>query len=424
MEEPTCFDAGALRREFPLLATQVNGRPLAYLDNAATMQAPRCVIEALEDFYRTSNANVHRGVHALSERATERYEAARAAVARFLGASPSEVVLTSGTTDSLNRAADMLAGRLGAGDEVLLTEMEHHSNLLPWRHVAARAGARVVYAPIDGEGGLDERAFCRLLSDRTKIVSMTQLSNVTGIAVPVARLCRAAHSCSPAVCVVDGAQGVAHGAQSMPDLGCDLYAFSGHKLGAPTGTGALFIRSDLIGGLAPARFGGGAVVAVTEEGERLRQTVERFEPGTPNYAGFVGLEAAIRFWEGRPWEGRLRHERALLARLEAGLAKVPQVKVLGRTEKRTGAVSFSVGAGSPFDWCKLLDAQGVAVRSGHHCAQPYHKALGCDASVRVSVAPYNTEEDVDACLAAIGRAAEVLDGSGATMRRRPRAGAR
>ena len=411
-EKPGGFSPARARSEFPELATCLNGHPLVYLDNAATMQVPACVTDALVDFYQHDNANVHRGAHELSERATAHYEEARASIARFIGALPTECVLTSGTTDSLNRAAALLASRVAPGDEVLVPVMEHHSNMLPWRHLARSVGASIVTAPVDSSGTLDEEAFSSLLSARTKVVVLTQVSNVTGVPAPVARLCAEVHARTAAVCVVDGAQGIVHARAPMDALGCDLYAFSGHKLGGPTGTGVLFVRKSLLDELEPTCFGGGAVVSVDEVGERFAASPWRFEPGTPNYAGFVGLQAALAWWDGQPSATVASHERTLLERLEAGLDAISDVRVLGATSERCGSLSFAVNVGSSFDWCKLLDAQGVAVRSGHHCAEPYHRALGCADSVRVSVAPYNTEGDVDVCLAALARAHDVLRGEG------------
>lgn len=370
------------RGDFPLLARTVNGRPLVYLDNAATLPMPRLVLDELCAFRSNSYANIHRGVHTLSEESSRRYDEARRTAAEFIGGNEPELVFTSGTTDSLNKAAAMLAPRLDERSNVVITAMEHHSNILVWRSLARRTGCDLRVAPVDGAGALDTGAFRALVDESTKIVAFTQLSNVTGIANDCALLSGIAHERSDAVVVVDGAQGVVHLPTDVSALGCDMYAFSGHKLGAPTGIGGLWVRGPLLETLEPASFGGGTVWEVTSDRAVLSDDVERFEAGTPPIDGAVGLASAMRYWRAHDLDACRLRERRLIDRLEAGLANIEGAQVLGRAPVRTGCLSFSVDVASPFDWAKLLDGLGVAVRSGHHCAQPYLEALGCAGAVR------------------------------------------
>ena len=405
----SCEALRELRGHFPILAAEVNGRPLAYLDNAATMQVPDCVQEAICEVWRTSNANVHRGAHSLSQEATDRYERARGAVARFAGFEPEETILTGGTTDGINRLAMMLGPELSRGDRLVVTEMEHHSNLLPWRSVAERAGAEVAVAAVGVDGSFDVEEVVRLIGPRTKVVAVTQLSNVSGLEVSLAQIAEAAHA-EGAVLVVDGAQGVAHLGPESVHRSCDAYAFSGHKLGAPTGTGALCVRRELLDRLQPVTFGGGAVASVVPDGMQLREGVERFEPGTSNFQGFAGLAAAIGFWTSRDRHADIAHEAALLRRFAAGVADMPGVHVVAPGTIHAGAVSVWLDRGTSYDACRLLDAQGVATRSGLHCAQPYLDAMGLGSKgvLRVSVAPYNTPQEIDACLDALESAVDIL----------------
>lgn len=405
----SCEALRELRGHFPMLGTEENGRPLVYLDNAATMQVPDCVQEAVCEVWRHSNANVHRGAHYLSQKATDSYEEARRSVADFAGFAPDETILTSGTTDGLNRLAAMLEPMLCKGDQVVVTGMEHHSNLLPWRHAAQRAGAEVVEAPVASDGSFDAEGAVGLIGPRTKVVAVTQLSNVSGIEVPLSRIAEAAHA-EGALLAVDGAQGIAHLEPAGGPLPCDAYAFSGHKLGAPTGTGALCVRRGLLDRLQPATFGGGAVASVGPDGMQLREGVGRFEQGTPNFQGVAGLAAAVGFWASRDRHAGVSHEAALLRRFAAGVADIPGVHVVAPQAPHAGTVSVWLEKGTSYDACKLLDAQGVATRSGLHCAQPYLDAMGLGAKgvLRVSVAPYNTSEEIDACLDALEAAVGIL----------------
>ena len=401
-----------IRAAIPLLADAEGAAPVAYLDNAATMQMPRPVMDALEAFRTTSYANVHRGVHSLSLAASDAFDGARRAVAAFIGADEQEVVFTSGATDALNRAARMLAPALDERSNIVVSGLEHHSNLLPWRHLSRITDCELRVVPPDARGALDLSAFLQEVTENTRIVALTELSNVTGIGCDLAALSAVVHEGSDALIVADGAQGIVHGRRSVRDLGCDLYAFSGHKLGAPCGIGVLWIAARVQERLEPESFGGGTVSEVTEKETRLLGSVERFEAGTPNIDGAVGLAAALRFWEGFDAAALLAHEDALLARLEAGLTLIEGATVLGSCPARHGCLAFSVDKGSPYDWAKIADGRGVAVRSGHHCAQPYLRALGCDAAVRVSVAPYNTTGDIDRALAAFETASCLLKGGG------------
>ena len=399
----------ALRACFPILESHVNGRPLVYLDNAATMQMPRCVMDAVTHAALAANANVHRGAHALSQQATDAYEDARSTIADFMGCSPEEAILTSGTTDGLNRVAAMLAPMLTKGDRVLVSGMEHHANLLPWMNIASRTGAELAVAPVGRDGSFDAEAFLNMIDGRTKVVAITQVSNVSGAELPVGDVVAAARR-EGALTVVDGAQGAAHASCVGAATGADAYVFSGHKMGAPTGTGALFVRKGLLDMLEPVTFGGGAIASVSVDGFVLRDDVTRFEPGTPNYQGFAGMAEALRFWSARNRETDLAHEARLLERLVAAVEDIPGVHVVAPGQSHHGAVSLWFDAGTSYDACRLLDASGIATRSGHHCAQPYLATLELaeKGALRVSVAPYNTDGEIDACADAIETAARLM----------------
>jgi len=400
------LDTEALRREFPALDTPVHGRRLAYLDSASTALKPRAVIDAVVRVFTHEAGNVHRGVHALSEAATEAFDAARDEIARFIGGRPDEIVLTRGTTEAVNLIAHSWGrAHVGPGDVVIATALEHHSNLVPWQVLCAERGATLRIAPVDDGGRLELAAFAALLDDRVKLVAVSQLSNVVGTIAPIAQIAALAHAAG-ALVVVDGAQAVAHLAVDVAALGCDFYAFSGHKLFAPTGTGVLWGRRAVLAEMPAWQTGGEMVAAVDYGRARLREPPHRFEAGTPNIAGVIGLAAAIRYLATIDRAAVARHEARLHRRLVDELTAQRGVRVLGDPE--AAVVAFTVAGAHPHDIATIVDRDGVAIRSGHHCAEPLHHRLGVDASVRASLAHYNDDADVDALIASLARVREVL----------------
>ena len=403
------FDARAARDDFPILAETAHGRPLVYLDNAATTQRPRAVLDAVARFERTANANVHRGVHELSRRATEAFEAARRRVARFLGApDPKCVVFTRGTTEGLNLVAHAWAEpRLRPGDEIAVSESEHHSNLVPWQLVAARTGARLVRLPVLDDGRLDLDAVDAALGARTRVVAVGHVSNALGTVHPVAELAERAHAVG-AVLVVDGAQAAPHLALDVGALGCDFYAFSGHKMYAPMGIGALYGRPQLLADMAPWQGGGEMIKAVRFESSDYADPPARFEAGTPNAAGAVGLAAAMDYLDGLGRAAVEAHERALHARLVQTLGAIPGVRLVGTAPGRIAVQSFVVEGAAPHEVAMLADQHGVALRSGHHCTQPLMQRLGLPGTLRASLGLYTTDDDLDALGAALAEAHSLL----------------
>ncbi len=395
--------------EFPALAQSVHGKPLVYLDSAATTQKPRAVIDALVDFYERDNANVHRGIHQLSERATAAYEQAREKVGRFLGATqPEEIVFVRGTTEAVNLVAhSFLRPRLQTGDEVLVTAMEHHSNIVPWQLVCAERGARLRVAPIDERGDLILEELAAAIGPRTRLVALAHVSNALGTVNPVGQVVELAHARGVPV-LIDGAQAVPHFPVDVGALGCDFYAFSGHKAYGPTGVGALYGRRALLEEMPPYQGGGEMILSVSFERTLYNRVPLRFEAGTPDIAGVVGLGAAI------DWLGRLdrpsvaQHETRLVTAAVRRLQELPGVTLVGRPRQRVGVVSFVMEGVHPHDLGTLLDREGVAIRTGHHCAQPLMERFGVAATARASFALYNTEEDLDRLVAALLRAREVF----------------
>jgi cysteine desulfurase/selenocysteine lyase len=397
------------RPDFPVLDQQVNGKPLVYLDSAATSQKPRRVLEALDRYYLHDNANVHRGLHALSMRATDAYEHARTRVARFIGAAdPAELVFTAGTTDSINLVAQTWAlQNLRPGDEILLTEMEHHSNLVPWQLAAARTGASLRYLPVlgtDAEHGLDLDRLDEFLTPKTKLFAFTHLSNTLGVLNPAAELCARARAVG-AVTVIDAAQSVGHEALDVRALGCDFLAFSGHKMCGPTGVGALYGRRALLDAMPPWRGGGGMIENVEFSGSTWKPAPERFEAGTPDIAGAIGLAAACDYLDalGRPAISAHDHRLGELARAALDDLKAPGLRVLGPRagSPRAGLVSFAFAGIHAHDVVTFADQQGVALRGGHHCNMPMMKKLGLPSTARASFYLYNTEEEVAAFAATL-----------------------
>ncbi|GDY17358.1 cysteine desulfurase [Verrucomicrobiota bacterium] len=389
------YDVAALRRDFPILGRTVHGRPLAYLDNAATSQKPTVVIEALTRYYSEHNANVHRGVHLLSEEATTAYEAARWSVARFLGLADGRgCVFVRGATEGINLVAECW-GRvhLKAGDEILLTQMEHHANIVPWQVIAERTGAKVVVAPVTPRGEIDLVAFQGLLSPRTKLVAFAHVSNALGTVNPAAALTRLAKAVGATV-LIDGCQAAAHFKVDIPALGCDFYAFSGHKTFGPTGIGVLWGRPELLDALPPYQFGGDMIRKVDFAGTTFREAPERFEAGTPDIAGVLGLAVALEYFMPRQPVAHA-HEQALLAAATARLRAIPGLTIVGEAPEKVAVLSFNIAGGHSHDIGTLLDADGIAIRTGHHCCMPLMKHLGIPGTARASFAFYNTMEEVE-----------------------------
>lgn len=391
-----------LRRQFPALAQEVNGHPLVYLDNAATTQKPQAVLDAIAHYYQTDNANVHRAAHALSGRATRAFEAARETVARFINAPHSqEVIWTRGTTEAINLVAQSWGmNELKAGDEIILTTLEHHANIVPWQLVAQRTGALIRVIPLDERGDLDMAAYHAMLGPRTRLVSVAHVSNALGTVNPIVQLVAAAKAVG-ALTLIDGAQAVAHLEVDVQAIGCDFYAFSGHKLYGPTGIGVLWGRTDLLERMPPWQAGGEMIDRVSFSGTSFNGLPFKFEAGTPHIAGAIGLAAAIDFVMAQVPGSLASHEEALTDYLVTGLQQVPGLRLIGEPGQRAGAVSFLLDDIHPQDAATLLDMQGIALRVGHHCAMPLMESLGIGGTLRASLACYNNRDDVDALLAAL-----------------------
>jgi cysteine desulfurase/selenocysteine lyase len=403
------FDPGPIRDEFPILASRVNGKPLVYLDNAATTQKPRAVIDALVRYYTAENANIHRGVHYLSQRATEAYEASREKVARFLNAESSrEVVFVRGATEGINLVAQSFGrASLRAGDEILVTGMEHHSNIVPWQLLAAQTGAVLRVIPFDDTGELDLAAFGRLLTDRTKLVSVVHLSNALGTINPIRRISEAARARGIPV-LVDGAQSAPHLGVDVRELGCDFFVFSGHKLYGPTGIGVLYGREALLERMPPWQGGGDMISSVTFEQSTWAGLPAKFEAGTPHIAGAVGLGAAIDWISQVGLERVAAHEAALLEHASGEVSQLTGVRLVGTASNRASILSFVVDGVHAHDVGQVLDAEGVAIRAGHHCAQPVMARYGVAATARASFAVYNTLEEIGALVHGIRRVKQVF----------------
>ncbi|NLF55223.1 MAG: cysteine desulfurase [Thauera phenolivorans] len=405
----------ALAGDFPILARPIHGRRLAYLDNGATTQKPDAVIEAERRFYRESNANIHRGVHRLSQEATELYDVARESVRRLLNArAAEEIVFTRGTTEAINLvAASWGRANLKAGDEILLTALEHHSNIVPWQLLCEQTGATIRVVPVSDAGELELAAFEQLLGERTRLLAITQVSNALGTINPVAELTAKAHAAG-AIVLIDGAQAVAHQTVDVQAIGCDFYAFSGHKLYGPTGIGALYGRAELLAAMPPWQGGGDMIRTVAFEGSSFAEPPQRFEAGTPNIAGAVGLAAAIDYVQAIGLERIAAHEHALLERATAAVGDIPGVRLIGTARHKASILSFLVDRIHPHDLGTILDAEGVAIRAGHHCAMPLMTRFGIPGTARASFALYNDEADVDALVAAIHKGQDLFGTRGTT----------
>jgi cysteine desulfurase/selenocysteine lyase len=403
-------DPATVRADFPILATHARGKPLVYLDSAATSQKPTVVIEAMSDYYRRYNANVHRGVYALSEQATAAYEDARAAFAGFIHAGQAEeVIFTRNTTEAINLVAYSWGRRnLGPGDAILTSVMEHHANIIPWQILAEERGARVLYLPIDSRGRLDLQDLDALLAENVKLVALSHMSNVTGTINPVGGIARRAHAAG-ALMLVDAAQSVPHFPVDVQALECDFLACSAHKMVGPTGIGALYGRFDLLDAMPPFLTGGSMIRTVTLERTTFADVPQRFEAGTPAIAEAVGLRAAVQYLTGLGMEWVQAREHALTTYMLEALAEVPDLTVFGPpAAERGGAVSFSLPGVHPHDVASLLDEDNIAVRAGHHCCQPLMQALGVGSTTRASVYIYNTTEDIDALVRGLQRVRRVF----------------
>jgi cysteine desulfurase/selenocysteine lyase len=404
-------DWAALRADFPILNQTVHGRPLVYLDNGATTQKPRAVIDALVRYYERDNANVHRGVHELSYRATTAYEAARARAARFVHAgAPEEIIFTRGTTEGLNLIAYSFTSRLKPGDAILVTEMEHHSNLVPWQLLAERTGAKLLFVPVTGDDGLlDLSPLDELLARNVKLFAFPQISNSLGTINPVAELCTRARR-HGVVTVVDAAQSAGHLPIDVAALDCDFLAFSGHKMAGPTGIGVLYGRQALLETMAPFQGGGEMIASVQFDHSTWNKVPHKFEAGTPDIAGAVGLHAAMDYLDaiGRP--AIAEHDGHLARDAYARLAGVPGIRLFGPPGERGGLVSFSLSGAHPHDVVTFADQEGIALRGGHHCTQPLWRKLGVTATTRASFYLYNTAAEVDFLIEVIGRAARFFGG--------------
>jgi len=403
------FDVQSMRADFPILRQTVYGKPLVYLDNAATAQKPRAVIEAMARFYAEDYANVHRSVHALSERATQTYEEARGKVRRFLNARDDrEIIFVRSTTEAINLVAHSYGRtRLGPGDEIVLSVMEHHSNIVPWQLVCQDRGAVLRVVPITDDGELLMEEYARLLSSRTKLVAMAHVSNALGTINPLAPIIAMAHARQIPV-LIDGAQAVPHLPVDVQALNCDFYAFSGHKLYGPSGIGVLYGKADLLEAMPPYQSGGEMISSVSFERTTYDRLPYKFEAGTPHIAGAVGLGAALDYVGALGMRAIAAHDRKLLAYATNQLSRVPRVRLIGTAKEKVGVVSFVVAGVHPHDVATVLDREGIAIRAGHHCAQPLMQRFAISGTARASLALYNTREDIDALVAGLGEVLEVF----------------
>ncbi len=405
----TAFDVAKVRRDFPILSQRIHGKPLVYLDNAATTQKPQAVIDAMVRSYAEDNANIHRGVHLLSERATRAYEEAREKVQTFLNAPDQrEIIFVRGTTEAINLVAQTFGrANIGKGDEVLITEMEHHSNIVPWQLVCEEKGAQLKVIPITDEGELRMDLVDSLLTDRTRMVAVVHVSNSLGTINPITTIVEKAHARGIPV-LVDGAQAVAHMPVDVQALGCDFYALSGHKLFGPTGIGVLWGRLPLLEKMPPYQGGGDMISSVTFKKTTYNVVPNKFEAGTPNIAGSVGLGAAIDYLKGIDIAAMQAYEAELLAYGTKALTSVPGIRMVGTASKKASILSFVMEDVHPHDIGTILDQEGVAIRTGHHCTQPLMERMHVPATARASLALYNTREEIDALVGALARVREIF----------------
>jgi cysteine desulfurase / selenocysteine lyase len=398
-----------IRADFPILQQKVHGKPLVYFDNAATSQKPRAVIDAIVRYYETSNANIHRGVHFLSEHATEEHEGARRTVQKFLNApTAGEIIFVRGATEAINLVAQTFGrAHLGPGDEVLITGMEHHSDIVPWQLLCTEKGAKLCVAPIDDTGDLLLDDFADLLGPRTKLVAVTHVSNALGTVNPVRKIVELAHQHNVPV-LVDGAQAVPHMTVDVQALDCDFYAFSGHKMYGPTGIGVLYGKAALLNAMPPYQGGGDMIASVTFEKSTYNKVPYKFEAGTPDIAGAIGLGAAIRYLTGLGLDRIAAHEHDLLEYATGAVAGIPGLRIVGAAREKAGVLSFTLENVHPHDIGTILDQEGIAIRTGHHCSQPVMRRFNIPATARASFGIYNTREEIDALVRGIEKVREVF----------------
>ena len=403
------LDIEKIRADFPILHRTVHGKPLVYLDNAATSQKPRAVIDTLTRYYEGINSNIHRGVHFLSEHATEEYEAARQTAQRFINAAHAhEIIFVRGTTEGINLVAQTFGrAQIHEGDEILITAMEHHSNIVPWQILCEERGAKLRVAPIDDNGELILNEFASLLGARTKLVAITHVSNALGTINPIGRIVELAHGRNVPV-LIDGAQAVPHIKVDVQALDCDFYTFSGHKIYGPTGIGVLYGKSSLLDAMPPYQGGGDMISSVTFERTTYNKLPYKFEAGTPDIAGVIGLGAALNYVNGLGIGNIGAHEHELLTYATEKVSAVPGVTLIGTAQEKAGVISFVVEGVHPHDVGTILDQEGIAIRTGHHCSQPVMERFGIPATARASFAVYNTFEEVDALVRGIGKVHEVF----------------
>lgn len=405
----TSFDLAALRRQFPALDQTVNGKPLVYLDNAATTQKPECVIEAISTFYRHDNANIHRGVHTLSARATDQYEAARERVRQTLNAAATEeIVFVRGTTEAINLVAASFGQTLESGDEILISALEHHANIVPWHLLRIRIGVILKVIPVTIEGELDLTALPELITERTRLIAINHVSNALGTINPVAQIAAIAKQHGVPI-LIDGAQGLPHGPVDVQAIDCDFYTLSGHKVFAPSGVGVLYARRPWLDRLPPYQGGGDMIEMVSFDAVSYAPPPAKFEAGTPNIEGAIGLKAALDWHAALDWPDIKTHEAALLERATETLRNIPGLRIIGSARQKVPVLSFIIEGSHPHDIGTLLDASGIAVRTGQHCAMPVLQFLGApQGTVRASFAFYNTLDEVDALVRAVHRAQQIL----------------
>jgi cysteine desulfurase/selenocysteine lyase len=402
------LDVERIRADFPILHQEINGCRLAFLDNAASSQRPTAVIDALSNYYRHDHANVHRGVHTLSNRATDAYEGAREKVRGFINAATTqEIVFTSGTTESINLVAGSLGQSINPDDEILISHMEHHSNIVPWQLLRERTGAVLKVAPINEQGELLVDEMVALMGDKTRLVALTQVSNALGTVNPVEKIIQAAHDRDIPV-LIDGAQGIPHAQVDVQQLGCEFYAFSGHKMCGPTGIGVLYGREDWLERMPPWKGGGEMILSVSFEHTVYNTLPYKFEAGTPNIAGAIGLGAAIDYLQNIGMVNIAAYESSLLDYMTRQLAAVPNIRLIGTAAHKSGVQSFLIGDIHPHDLGTVIDHKGVAIRTGHHCAEPVMDFFGVAGTARASLAFYNNRQDVDQLIDALGVAAEMF----------------
>jgi cysteine desulfurase/selenocysteine lyase len=403
------YDIAAIRNDFPILQERINGQPLAYLDNAATAQKPQAVIEAITNYYCKINANVHRGIHTLSEQASRAYADARCAVQNFINAKhANEIVFVRGTTEAINLVAQTYGlHNINAGDEIIVSAMEHHSNLVPWQLLAKQKGATLKVIPVNAASELDMAHYRKLFSAQTKLVAVTHMSNVLGTVNPIREIIQVAHE-NNAVVLIDGAQAISHLSVDVQVLDCDFYVFSAHKLYGPTGVGILYAKKQWLAKMPPYQTGGGMISHVSFEKTEYAGLPEKFEAGTPNIAGAIGLHAAIKYIQKLGLENIALHEHRLLATAQAALKKIKGLSIVGNAVSKAAVISFVLNGIHPHDIATILDSEGVAIRAGHHCAEPLMHQLGLTATARASFGLYNTDSEIESLLMGIAKAQRIF----------------